>query len=79
MRLMYVTNRVRQYDPQMGATNPDPGATIILDSRGQISFLFAFLMLASAVALARLVPNAHTTAGRVVGAVVCVRGPRLAV
>jgi hypothetical protein len=69
MRLIYVTHRVGQYDPQVGATNPDPGAITIRESRGQISFLFAFLTLASAVALVRLVPNAHTTSGRVVGAV----------
>jgi len=69
MRLIYVTHRVRQYDPQVGATNPDPGAITIRESRGQVSFLFVFLMLASAVALTRVVPGAHPTAGRVAGAV----------
>jgi hypothetical protein len=70
MRLIYITDRARQYDSQMAATNPDQGAITIRESRGQLSFLFALLMLISAVALARVVPNAHTTAGRVVGAVV---------
>jgi hypothetical protein len=70
MRIIYITDRDRQYDPRMGATNPDPGAISIRESRGQISILFAFLMLVSAVALARVVPNAHTTAGRVTGVVI---------
>jgi hypothetical protein len=29
MRLIYVTHRVGQYDPQVGATNPDPGFTVL--------------------------------------------------
>ncbi len=71
MRLMYVTHRPRQYDSPVGAMDPDLGAITIRESRGQVSFLFALLMLASAVALARVVPGAHTTTGRVAGSVVC--------
>ena len=70
MRLIYITHRGEQYDAQMGAINPDPGAIVIQQSRTQISLLFAFLMLASAVALARVEPSAQTTGGRVAGAVV---------
>ena len=70
MRLIYIVDRTEQYDAQMGANNPDPGAITIRESRTGLTFLFAFLMLASAVALARVVPNARTTAGHVVGAVV---------
>ncbi len=50
---------------------PDPGSTVVAESRSQIGVLFGFLILAFAVALARGVAGAQTTAGRTVVAVLC--------
>lgn len=70
MRLIYIADRGRPYDALMGAINPDPGATIVRESRGLISALFGFLALCCTAALARGVPGAHTTAGRLAAAVI---------
>jgi hypothetical protein len=70
MRLIYIADRTQQYDAQTGGPDPDPGAIIIRESRAQISFLFGFLTAACAAVLARGVPGAQTTAGRVAVAVV---------
>lgn len=70
MRLIYVVNRPPQYDPRMGAVNPDLRAIIVRESRGQLSALFGLLAVACAVALARGVPGAQSTAGQVTAAVV---------
>ncbi len=56
----------------VGAGNaPDPGSIIVSESRGQVGFLFGFLVLVFAVALARGVAGAQTTAGRTAAAIVC--------
>ncbi len=56
----------------VGAGNaPDPGSIIVTESRGQVGFLFGFLVLVFAVALARGVVGAQTTAGRTAAAIVC--------
>jgi hypothetical protein len=52
-------------------SSPDPGAITVAESRRQIGLLFGFGVLAFAVALARGVTGAHTTAGRAVTAVFC--------
>ena len=70
MRLIYIAHRADQYDPRVGAANPDPGAIIVRESRGQIGALFGFLTIACAAALARSVLGADTTAGRATFAVV---------
>jgi hypothetical protein len=49
---------------------PDPGATVVSESRSQIGLLFGFLSLAFAVALARGVTGAQSTPGRVAVAVI---------
>lgn len=72
MRLIYIANR----DAQMAAFSPVSGATIVRESRGQISSLFGFLAVCCAAALARGEPAARTTAGRV--AVVVIFGGLLA-
>ena len=61
MRLIYIAHRTQQYDSPMGANNPDPGATVVLESRSQIGTLFAFLIVACAAALVRGLPAAQTT------------------
>jgi hypothetical protein len=70
MRLIYIAYRSQPYDAQLGGVNPDPGATVIRENRGQISAMFGFLTVACAVALVRGVPGAQTTAGRAAAAVV---------
>lgn len=70
MRLIYVTHRAPQYDSRTGAVNWSPGATIVRESRAQISTLLGFLTVACVAALARGVPGAQTAAGRVAVAVV---------
>ncbi|HEY6500717.1 MAG TPA: hypothetical protein VIZ20_14895 [Streptosporangiaceae bacterium] len=47
------------------------GCTVVGPSRGQIAFLFGFLIVAFAVALGRGVTGAQTTGGRVAAAVFC--------
>lgn len=49
---------------------PDPGATVVSESRSQIGILFGFLSLAFAVALARGVTGAQSTSGRAAVAVI---------
>jgi hypothetical protein len=66
MRLIYVVHRA----PQMGAINPDSGATVVRESRAQISTLLGLLTVACVAALARGVPGAQTAAGRLAVAVV---------
>ena len=63
MRLIYVAHRAPQYDSRTGAVNWSPGATIVRESRAQISTLLGFLTVACVAALARGVPGAQTTAG----------------
>ncbi len=70
MRLIYIAHRTQQYDSPMGANNPDPGATVVLESRSQIGTLFAFLIVACAAALVRGLPAAQTTSGRTAVAVI---------
>ena len=70
MRLIYVAHRAPQYDSRTGAVNWSPGATIVRESRAQISTLLGFLTVACVAALARGVPGAQTAAGRVAVAVV---------
>jgi hypothetical protein len=70
MRVIYIAHRTQQYDPRVGALDPYSGATTVRESRAQISALLGFLTLACAAALARGVPGAHTTAGRVAAAVI---------
>ena len=65
MRVIYITHRPRQYDPQMPATYPNLGAITVRESRPQISMLFGFLAAACAAALARGAGGAHTANGRV--------------
>jgi hypothetical protein len=69
MRLIYIAYRPEQYHPQMGATNPDPRATIVRESQVQIGTLFAFLTVAFAAALIRGASDAQTAAGRAAVAV----------
>jgi hypothetical protein len=70
MRLIYIANRTQQYDPQVGWTNPASRATIVRESRVRISTLFGFLTVICVAALARGVPGAQTTTGRVTAAAV---------
>lgn len=70
MRVIYITSRPRQYHPPMGATYRDAGVITVRESRPQINTLFGFLTVACAAALARSVPGAHTTTGRVTVAVI---------
>ena len=70
MRLIYIAQRAQKYDSHMGAANADSRATIVRESRAQLRALFGFLTLVCAAALARGVPGAQTTAGRVAVAVV---------
>ncbi len=56
-------------------SNPEPGVpvsavTVVAESRQQVAFLFGFLGLVFAAALARGVTGAHTSSGRVATAVV---------
>jgi hypothetical protein len=71
MRLIYIANRRQQYDSSVGATDPDPGPTIIAESRAHVSILFGFLTLAFAAALARGVTGAQSGPGRVAVATFC--------
>src|ERR1700746_3640134 len=71
MRLIYIANRRQQYDSSVGATDPDPGPTIIAESRAHVSILFGFLTLAFAAALARGVTGAQSGPGRVAVAIFC--------
>ena len=48
-----------------------PAPIVVAESQGQIGFLFSFLILVFAVALARGVAGAHTTAGAAAAAVFC--------
>ena len=70
MRLIYVAYRAQPDDSPTGAFNSGSGATLIRESRRRISTLFGFLAVCCAVALARGVPGAQTTAGRVTAAAV---------
>ena len=63
MQIIYIAHRTQQYGPPTGAINPDSGAIIVRESRGQISTLLGFLTVACVAALARGVPGAQTTAG----------------
>jgi hypothetical protein len=49
---------------------PDPGATVVAESRVQIGFMPALLVLLCGLALGRGVAGAQTSAGRVAAAVV---------
>ena len=49
---------------------PDPEATVLVERRVQASIVFAFLVIAFALALFRLVTGAQTSSGRVAGTVV---------
>jgi hypothetical protein len=50
---------------------PEPGSTVVAESRLQASYLFGFLNLAFLVALVRGETGATTTAGHVAVAVLC--------
>jgi hypothetical protein len=72
MRLIYIANRGRQYDsPASPARAMDPGATLIAESRAQVSILFGVLTLAFAAALATGVTGAQSGSGRVATAIFC--------
>lgn len=49
---------------------PDQEATVLVERRWQINIVFAFLVVAFAVALFNVVKNAQTSTGRVAGTVV---------
>jgi len=61
MRLLYTAHRAQPDDSRPGAFNSGSRATLIRESRGQISTLLGFLTVCCAVALAREVPAAQTT------------------
>ena len=50
---------------------PDPGSIVVAESRWQAGILFGLLVSAFAVALARGVAGARSTAGQVGAAVFC--------
>ena len=52
MQIIYIAHRTQQYGPPTGAINPDSGAIIVRESRGQISTLLGFLTVACVAALA---------------------------
>ena len=70
MRLIYIAQRAQHDDSHMGAANLSSGATIVRESRAQISVLLGFLTVACVAALARGVPGAQTATGRAAVAVV---------
>jgi hypothetical protein len=73
MRLIYIANLERHYEAPVQAT--DPGATLIAESRAQVSIVFGVLTLAFAAALATGVAGAQSGSGRVAAAIFC--GPLL--
>jgi hypothetical protein len=57
-------------DRTVPGTAPGSAATIVAESRSQVSILFGFLTVVAAAALARGVTGAQTAAGRVAVAVI---------
>jgi hypothetical protein len=70
MRLIYITYRPDQYNPQVGATNSDSRAIVVPESRVQISTLFVFLIVVCAATLVRGASGAGTADGRIAVAVI---------
>jgi len=70
MRLIYIAHRSQQDDPRAGAANPGSGATIVRESRWQISALLGFLTVPASRRWPGACPAAQTTAGRMAATVV---------